>query len=309
MQESDFRLAAHDGTPLFVRAFLPDQAPRAALQLAHGMAEHSARYARLARTLTDRGIAVYADDHRGHGHTAPNREALGHFADNDGWNKVIDDQSLITEEIKSRHPGIPVFLFGHSMGSYIARAVAIRHGDAYQALILSGTSHDRPAVYKSLRLIVSAERLRLGKHGRSALLKKLTFDAFNDRIENPRTTCDWLSRDPAEVDKYIADPFCGFACTNQLWWDLLGGLADICTPELIANMPRKLPIYVMAGEKDPVNSGLAGIRKLRKALETAGMQSVTVRIYQGARHELSNETNREEVTRDLLEWLEAQLVQ
>jgi alpha-beta hydrolase superfamily lysophospholipase len=307
MEESDFRLPARDGNPLFVRAFLPSGAPRAALQLAHGMAEHSARYARLARALTDRGYVVYADDHRGHGQTAPSREALGHFADSEGWNKVVDDQIGITDEIKSRHPGIPLFLMGHSMGSYIVRGVALRRGDAYKGLVLSGTSHDRPAVYKSLRLIAGAESLRLGKLGKSALIKKLTFDSFNDRIADPRTTCDWLSRDAAEVDKYIADPFCGFSCTNQLWWDLLGGMAEVCTPEHIESMPKDLPVYVMAGEKDPVNSNLSGIRKLHKAFEAAGIKSITLRIYQGARHELTNELNRDEISHDLVEWLDQQL--
>ncbi|MFT3928367.1 MAG: alpha/beta hydrolase [Myxococcales bacterium] len=307
MQASDFRLPARDGTPIFVRVFVPDRPARAVLQLSHGMAEHSARYARLAESLTAQGIAVYANDHRGHGHTAPAPSALGYFADSDGWEKVVDDQQVLTEEIKSRHPGLPVVLFGHSMGSYIARGAALRHGDEYRALVLSGTGHDSPTVYKSLRMIIGAENLRLGKRGTSGLISKLTFEAFNKQFENPRTPCDWLSRDPAEVDKYVADPFCGFQCSNQLWHDVMTGLAEICTPSQIARMPKTLPVYVMSGEQDPVNNKLAGIRKLRKAYEDAGMKSVTVRLYQGARHELTNETNRDEVTHDLLDWLNQQL--
>lgn len=317
MNASDFRLPARDGTPIFVRAFLPERPlqgqapegalPRAVLQLAHGMAEHSARYARLAEALTAQGIAVYANDHRGHGHTAADPSALGFFADSEGWEKVVDDQHVLTEEIKSRHPKLPVILFGHSMGSYIARGTAIRHGSDYHALVLSGTGHDSPTVYKSLRMIIGAENLRQGKHGKSALISKLTFEAFNKQIANPRTPCDWLSRDPVEVDKYVADPFCGFPCSNQLWWDVMTGLAEICTPAQIARMPKSLPVYVMSGEEDPVNNKLAGIRKLRKAYEDTGMLSVTVRLYQGARHELTNEINRDEVTHDLLEWLNQQL--
>ncbi len=306
MQASDFRLPARDGTPIFVRTFTPEQPPRGVLQLSHGMAEHSARYARLAEALTSQGIAVYASDHRGHGHTAPTPSALGHFADSEGWEKVVDDQKLLTEEISSRHPGLPLILFGHSMGSYVARSVAIRYGSAYRALALSGTGHDSPAVYKSLRMVVGAEKLRQGGRGKSALISKLTFESFNKTIANPRTACDWLSRDPAEVDAYVADPLCGFRCSNQLWWDVMTGLAEICTPAQIARMPKGLPVYVMGGEEDPVNNKLAGIRKLRRAFDEAGMRSVTVRLYQGARHELLNETNREEVTRDLLEWLNQQ---
>jgi alpha-beta hydrolase superfamily lysophospholipase len=271
------------------------------------MAEHSARYRRLAEALTARGYAIYADDHRGHGQTCPSRESLGHFADADGWNKLVDDQTVITEEIQGRHPNLPVFLLGHSMGSYIARAVAIRHGARYRGLLLSGTSYDPPGLVKLLRVVASLEGLRLGKTGKSALLRKLTFEAFNKTIADPRTTCDWLSRDKAEVDKYIADPFCGFACTNQLWWDLSGGLLEIGSVANIAKMPKDLPIYVLAGEHDPINNKLSGIKRLRKALEKAGMKSVTVRVYQEARHELFNETNREEVTHDLVEWLDRQL--
>lgn len=308
MQENDFRLPARDGTPLFVRAFLPEREPRAIVQISHGMAEHSARYARLAGALRARGFGVYASDHRGHGQTAPARDQLGFFASEDGWAKVVDDQIAVLDEVKSRHRGVPVFLYGHSMGSYIARGLAWRRGDAISGLLLSGTTHDRPSAYLAPRLIVAAERLRLGKHGKSALIAKLTFDAFNKTIPNPRTSCDWLSRDPAEVDKYVADPLCGFHCSTQLWWDLLGGLSEICTPSNLARMPKTLPVYVMAGEYDPVNGRLSGIRKLHRALEEARIESVTVRVYQGARHELVNETNRDEVTREFIAWLDERLV-
>ncbi len=307
MQTSDFRLPTRDGNALFVRSFVPDQSTRAIVQLAHGMAEHSERYARLAEALTEQGYALFAADHRGHGHTATSRESLGYFAENDGWSKVVEDQIDLTEELKARFPGLPVFLMGHSMGSYIARGVAIRRGGDYRGLLLSGTGHDAPGVYKALRLVVGAEALRLGKTSKSALISKLTFDAFNKQVKNPRTPCDWLSRDEAEVDKYIADPLCGFQCTNQLWWDVMTGLIEICSADQIARMPKTLPVYVLAGERDPVNNKLAGIRKLRKAYEKAKMNSVTVRVYQGARHELLNEKNRTEVTHDLLEWLNREL--
>jgi alpha-beta hydrolase superfamily lysophospholipase len=190
------------------------------------------------------------------------------------------------------------------MGSYIARTVAIRHGDRYQGLIVSGTSHDAPMAYMLAGLLAKAERLRLGKHGKSPLLRKLSFEAFNAKIAAPRTPADWLSRDPAEVDKYNADPFCGFECTTQLWVDLFGGLVEICTASNIARMPKTLPILVIAGEHDPLNNRLAGIRKLHKALEDAGIKDLEQRVYAGARHEVFNETNREEVTHDLLAWLE-----
>ncbi len=311
MQASEIRVSARDGTSLFVRAFVPDhlstQPPRAIVLIAHGMAEHSARYARVAEALTGAGYAVYASDHRGHGHTPTTPADLGHFADRDGWEKVVTDLQQVLDTAKARHPGVPVFLLGHSMGSYIARGLAFRRGDALAGLLLSGTTHDHPIAYQAPRLIVAAERARLGKRGKSAVVKKLTFDAFNKRFVPNRTPSDWLSRDDAEVDKYLNDPLCGFECTNQLWWDVLGGMAEMCTPKNVARMPKTLPIYLLAGECDPVNNSLAGIRKLQAALETAGMESVTCRVYPQARHELLNETNRDEITKDLLAWLDAQL--
>ena len=307
MQENDFRLKAEDATPLFVRSFSPAKEPRAVVQIAHGMAEHSARYARVAEALCEHGFAVYAMDHRGHGHTAQTPADLGFFAEQDGWLKVVGDQITLLEELKSRHPGLPVFLLGHSMGSYIARGVASRRGNELAGLLLSGTTHDRPLTYQASRVIAAAERTRLGNRGFSKVISRLTFESFNGRFPSPRTDNDWLSRDPAEVDKYENDPFCGFPCSTQLWLDVLGGLAEICTPEFVARIPKTLPIYVMAGEFDGVNSRLAGIRKLRRAFEAAALQSVTVRVYPGARHELFNEINRDEVTREMIAWLEQQL--
>ena len=307
MQESDFRLKAQDATPLFVRSFFPESAPRALLQISHGMAEHSARYARLAQALCEHGFAVYASDHRGHGYTAQAPTELGFFAEHDGWLKVVGDQITLLDELKSRHPGLPVFLLGHSMGSYIARGVASRRGEALAGLLLSGTTHDRPLAYQAPRLIVAAERARLGLRGASKVISRLTFESFNARFPSPRTDNDWLSRDPAEVDKYENDPLCGFPCSTQLWWDVLGGMAEMCTPAFIERLPKNLPIYVMAGELDGVNNRLAGIRKLRRAFEAAKLQSVTVRVYPGARHELFNEINRDEITREMIAWLEQQL--
>jgi alpha-beta hydrolase superfamily lysophospholipase len=302
--QSELRLPAADGTAIFVRSFLPEGAPRAVVQISHGMAEHSARYARFASFLNEHGFGAYANDHRGHGQTVSDARELGHFADEQGWEKVVTDQLALLAEIRSRHPGIPVFLMGHSMGSYIARSAATRCGNELAGLVLSGTSHDYAGLYKTFRLVAAAERARLGKRGHSRLLRKLSFESFNKQIENPRTDCDWLSRDAAEVDKYVADSLCGFECTTQLWWDLFGGLAEIYGAESIGKLPKQLPVYILAGERDPLNNRLAAIRKLQAALESAQVADVTVRLYQGARHELLNETNRDEVMRDLLHWLE-----
>lgn len=308
MHESDFRLPAADGAAIFVRSFLPDgSAPRAVVQIAHGMAEHGARYARFAQALTERGYGAYAADHRGHGHTAQTPEDLGHFADEGGWDKVLSDQLLLLDEIRSRHPGAPVFLMGHSMGSYVARGLSLRAGARLAGLILSSTSQDSPLLVRTARLLARFERARLGRRGKSRLLRKLTFDSFNATIPNARTSFDWLSRDASEVDKYIADPLCGFESSAQLYWDMFGGMLEIFDDQSLAKLPKQLPLYILAGENDPMNHKLAAIKKLHQALEAAGLTELTLRIYQGARHELLNETNRDEVTRELLGWLDQRL--
>lgn len=312
MQHTEFRVAARDGTAIFVRSFAPAQpsteTPRAIVLIAHGMAEHSARYARLAEVLTSHRYCVYASDHRGHGHTAAGPADLGHFADDNGFRTVVSDLHEVLDAVRARHRGLPVFLLGHSMGSYISRGLAYRWGDSLSGLMLSGTTHDHPLAYQGLRLtIVAAERARLGKRGHSPVIARLTFEAFNQTFAPNRTACDWLSRDAAEVDRYIDDPLCGFPCTTQLWWDVLGGMASMCKPQNLRRMPRALPIYVMAGACDPVNNKLAGIRKLQAAFEAAGLESVTCRVYPEARHELFNESNRNEITADLVAWLGAQL--
>jgi alpha-beta hydrolase superfamily lysophospholipase len=158
---------------------------------------------------------------------------------------------------------------------------------------------------RGARLVAARERLRVGARGKSALLRKMTFEAFNKKIDDPRTTCDWLSRDPFEVDKYLADPLCGFDSSTQLFWDMFGGMIEIFSPSEIDKLPKALPIYILAGENDPLNNGLAAIKKLHKALETAGLKDVTLRVYPGARHELLNETNRDEITKDLTDWLDS----
>src|SRR5579872_368598 len=298
MQSSIFTFTAADGIELFVYRWLPEHAPRGIVQIAHGLSEHAGRYARLGAALADAGWAVYANDHRGHGRTARTKEDLGFFAERDGWQKCIDDLWRINRRISMDHPGLPVIFLGHSMGSFMAQHFIIDHGEALAACVLSG-SNGKPAGAGIARLIAGVERWRLGPRGKSALLVKMFFGAFNKPFEPARTPFDWLSRDPAEVDKYIADPLCGFAPSAGLWIDLLWGLREIARPSRQARIPRHLPIHIISGGLDPVSAKTKGVERLQAAYRAAGLARLTHRYYDGARHELFNETNREEVTRDL----------
>ncbi|MCY1284082.1 Monoacylglycerol lipase [compost metagenome] len=305
MRHDDFWLTASDSVSLFVHRWLGDSAPRAVLMLSHGMAEHSGRYARFAEALVRAGYALYAHDQRGHGKTAQ-RGVLGHYAGHDGWQRVVDDLGDLRQHIRQQHPDVPVILIGHSMGSYIGQAWLLRHSTEVQGAILSGSNYQPLGLYRAAAAIARFERWRQGPTGRSALLEFLSFGSFNKAFKPNRTAFDWLSRDPAEVDKYIADPLCGFRCTNQLWIDLLEGLQQITPPAHLAKIDHDLPLLVIGGERDPVSQGKR-LRDLADALRTAGLRNVELQVYPDARHELLNESNRDEVTADLLGWLERHL--
>ncbi|TCV66928.1 alpha/beta hydrolase [Pseudomonas fluorescens] len=301
MIHQTFWLTATDHSRLFVNQWLPETAPLAVIMLAHGMAEHSGRYARLAQALCDAGYGVYGMDLRGHGKTGE-EATLGHFADEDGWAKVVGDLASLNHHIGQQHPDTPILLLGHSMGSYIAQGYLLHHSASLHGAILSGSNFQPVTLYRSARLIARFERRRQGATGRSALIEWLSFGSFNKKFKPTRTPFDWLSRDPVEVDKYVQDPLCGFRCTNQLWIDLLGGLQQISKASNLAQIDPGLPLLVIGGECDPVSEGKR-LKDLAYALRDAGSQHLQLTIYPQARHELFNETNRDEVTADVLAWI------
>ena len=301
MIHQTFWLPATDHSHLFVNQWLPEGALRAVVMVAHGMAEHSGRYARLAQALCNEGYGVYAPDLRGHGRTAEGG-ILGHYADQDGWAKVVGDLASLNQHIGQQHPDTPLLLLGHSMGSYIAQAYLLHHSASLHGAILSGSNFQPVALYRAARQIARFESWRQGAAGRSALIEWLSFGSFNKKFKPARTPFDWLSRDPSEVDKYIQDPLCGFRCTNQLWVDLLGGLQQISKASNLAQIDPGLPLLIMGGECDPVSEGKR-LKDLADVLRDAGSRNLQLKIYPQARHELFNETNRDEVTADVLAWV------
>ena len=305
MNHTTFWLTANDRSRLYVNQWLPDGTPKALVMLSHGMAEHSGRYARLAQALCGAGYGLYALDQRGHGRTA-DEGTLGLFAEQDGWNKVVGDLASLNQHIGQHQPGLPIILLGHSMGSYIAQAYLLHHSASLDGAILSGSNFQPPALYRAARQIARLESWRQGPDGRSALIEWLSFGSFNKAFTPTRTAFDWLSRDPAEVDKYVADPLCGFRCCNRLWIDLLTGLEQISRPSNLAQIDPGLPILVMGGECDPVSEGKR-LKSLANALREAGCRNLQLTIYPQARHEVFNETNRDEVTADVLTWLDQAL--
>lgn len=304
MRSSTFRHKARDGAELHVYRWLPDDEPHAVLQIAHGLAEHAGRYEDVARFFTSAGYAVYASDHRGHGQSVKDEADLGFFKERDGWETVVEDLRELTRHIKKEHPGLPVFLLGHSMGSLLLQTYLYRFPNELDGALMSGTSGKVGFLATLGKAAVFFEQRRLGKKGRSKLLHQMTFGSYNRAFEPARTEMDWLSRDPKVVDAYLADRRCGFIGTTSLWGDLLYGTQQNEDPRNQARVRRDLPLYVFSGEKDPVGQDLKSVRQLIGAYQRAGLTHVEHRFYDGARHELLNETNKQEVYEDVLRWLE-----
>jgi alpha-beta hydrolase superfamily lysophospholipase len=246
---------------------------------------------------------VYANDHRGHWKTAGVQEEVGYFADENGWEKVVDDMHTLTGIIKKECPKKPFFLFGHSMGSFLSRHYSMLYARELTGLILSGTGGDPGALGKIGLFIATIEAKLKGKKAKSEIMTKLSFGAFNGAFKPNRTDYDWLSRDNAEVDKYVNDPWCGAVFTAGFFCDLLGGIGYINKKENIANIPKSLPIYLFSGAKDPVGANTKGVTQVYNALKGAGVGDLNIKFYEDGRHEMLNEINRDEVFKDVIAWI------
>ena len=309
MQSDTFTFGTSDGVQIFTCRWLPepDTPVKAVVQIVHGMAEHAGRYARFARALCAAGYAVYANDHRGHGRTAGDPSRMGYFADQDGWFKVAADLRQLSDLIRARHPDAPLFMLGHSMGSFLVRTAIIQDAEGIAGALLSGTGADPGLPGKAGLVLARIIGSLKGRRTPSLLLNRMSFGGFNKPFAPARTEFDWLSRDGAEVDKYIDDPYCGVVFSAGFFADLLTGLAWIHRPQNIARIPKHLPIYLFSGSMDPVGDNTRGVRRVVEAYRQAGIRDVTVRFYEDGRHEMLNETNRAEVFGDAIAWLDRHL--
>jgi alpha-beta hydrolase superfamily lysophospholipase len=273
------------------------------VQISHGMAELSARYMRLASALTSAGYFVYANDHRGHGRTALSLDSIGYPGDRDGFSWMVKDMHQLSHIIKTENPGVPLFLLGHSMGSFLSQRYIQLYGDEIDGLVLSGTN-GKQGLALDLGILVARLEIKLrGRRAKSPTLNSLSFGSFNKSFHPSRTEFDWLSRDSSEVDKYISDEYCGGIFTAGFFHDFFEGLKAIEKPSNMADIPQDLPVYIFSGEKDPVGGFTKGVMRLVETYRSLGMKDVTCRFYKDGRHEMLNEINRDQVIEDLIAWL------
>lgn len=283
-----------DGVEITYRRWLPVGTPHAIVQIAHGASEHSERYDRFARYLAERGYAVYADDHRGHGLTAK-ATGVGRGGPR-GWDGMVDDLLELGDIARADVGELPLVLFGHSMGSFLAQLFIQRHGDTLAGVVLSGSAGGLAGVADT---IAALETLPADDPAP-------IFGPLNAAFEPARTPFDWLSRDPDEVDKYVADPMCGDDAPLTIGFviDMMRHAAETWDPENERKVPTTLPVLLITGEADPVSENAATVRELEARYRANGVTDVTGLYYAEARHELLNETNRDDVQRDVAEWLD-----
>jgi len=309
-QMSDFSAVPHKsptGATLAVRHVLATGPARGVVQINHGLAEHAARYQRFARFLAAHGYHVYVHDQRGHGATRAPDSIPGAFATKDGASKVIADVAAIHALINKRHPGVPVITFGHSMGGLVALNFAEAHPDASAALAVWNSNFNAGLAGRAGQVALRLEAFFKGSDTPSAILPKLTFQAWANAMPDRRTDFDWLSRDSVEVDLYVVDPLSGWDATVSMWQDVFKLIYAGGSAENLAKLPRQLPVHLIGGAHDPATDNGAAITWLAEQMASAGLTDVTSRILAETRHETLNDINRDRSMADFLAWLDSRI--
>lgn len=306
MIKKEFYFDSRDGkNKIHAVRWMPDSQDAAAcvVQVVHGMAEYAERYEEFARFMTDRGIIVTGEDHLGHGKSVGEKGVYGYFCEQDPATVLVRDVHRLKKMTQELYPDLPYVILGHSMGSFIVRNYMCRYGTGIAAAVILGTGMQPMAVLRISRAAAQIQKAFLGSDHVSRLIDKAAFGGYNRRVKNVRTPSDWLTRDSERVDRYIADPMCGFVFTVNGFGALFELIARLYKKENLARIPGKLPVYMASGTGDPVGGYGKGVRKAYDSLRSAGLENIELKLYEGGRHELINETNRSQVMQDIYEWL------
>ncbi|HBH2746801.1 alpha/beta hydrolase [Clostridioides difficile] len=304
MKCTNFTFKGEEGLDIYTYKWEDEniKKPKAVIQIAHGMAETAQRYETFAKVLTKNGYIVYINDHRGHGKTAKIIENVGHLAEKEGFRCLVEDMYTLTNIIKKENEDLPIYLFGHSMGSFASQRYIMDYSNNLSGLILCGSNGKQGIILNLAHLIINRETKKYGRRSKSNKINNLIFGGEIIR-RNEKTKFDWLSRDKEQVEKYINDPFCGVVCSCGFFYDLVQGLKEIEDKENLKKVPLDIPIYIISGDKDPIGKNGKGVLRLRDRYIKLGVKDVTCKLYKDGRHELLNEINREEVFEDIICWL------
>lgn len=308
MVRREFTYPSADGkTAIHAVEWRPEGDVRAVLQIAHGVSEYILRYEPFAEYLTGHGFAVVGHDHLGHGESvAPGAPRL-YFGPKGSWNWVVADLEQRRKLAKEQFPNVPYFLLGHSMGSFLARTYLIRYPGSLDGAIIMGTGQMAGALVAGGRLICAVESARLGEENSAPIINKLSFNTYNKIFAPNRTGFDWLSVNTENVDSYISHPLCGGDPTLGLFREMLGGIAFIKKPANLAKMDLSIPVLFISGAMDPVGDCSKGVKLAYDSFRKAGMKDAELKLYPELRHEILNETCREDIYADILRWLESKL--
>lgn len=303
-RKEDFYYNSASGTTkIYAVRYIPDGEIKGILQIAHGMVEYIERYEAFALFLNSKGILVTGNDHLGHGKSVNSKKEWGYFAKEDGNRAILYDIYQLTQITKEQYPNIPYFLLGHSMGSFYARQYLCEFGSELDGAIIMGTGCQPLALVQLGRLLTAFISVFKGWKYRCNLINNIAFGSYNKHFKPARTTKDWLSKDTAIVDKYVADERCNFIFTLNAFYNMFTGISRLYDKNLLSRMPKKLPVFFVAGEDDPVGDYGKGVLKAVNMFRKAGMENVKVKLYPTDRHEILNETDRDQVYDDLYSWL------
>lgn len=308
MIKEEFSYDSRDGkSKLHAVRYLPDDGEnvRCVFQIVHGMSEYVERYEEFAEFLTEKGFVVTGEDHMGHGGSVGERGRYGYFCEQDPATVLVRDVHRLKKMTQAVYPGVPYVILGHSMGSFIVRNYMFRYGTGVNGAIVMGTGMPSKALTRLSKFVVGVQKLFCGSEHVSRLMNKLVFGESNKEIENPRTAFDWLSRDEGKVDQYIADSRCGFVFTVNGFATLFELAYRLSQTESLERIPRKLPVLMLSGAADPIGEYGKAVQRAYDSLKSAQLEDVELKLYEGARHELLNETNRVEVMNDIYQWVEA----
>lgn len=312
MVKEEFYYDSRDGiSKLHAVRYTPagDEDVRCVVQIVHGMSEYVERYEEFAEYLTSKGIVVTGEDHMGHGKSVGKDGKFGYFCEQDPATVLVRDVHRLKKATQAIYPNVPYIIMGHSMGSFITRNYMFRYGTGIMGAIIMGTGMPDKKLMAVSKAVAGVQKTFLGSRHVSELINKLAFGKYNAEIPNSRTDFDWLSRDTARVDRYIADPLCGFTFTVNGFATLFELIMRLHQPENLERIPTKMPVLFVSGTADPVGDYGKGVNRAYESLRSVGLENLQLKMYEGGRHELLNETNRSEVAQDIYRWIKETVLQ